>query len=107
MLSQDYCFFGRVTECLQSIIHLSTSKSHQLHLFYYLIALLDMKKPAVSVLSPFQLQTTALVREWTLRTTWAITAAPTLPAEAVREPTLLFVTKRGLRDTHPMRESLR
>ena len=27
---------------------------------------------------------------------WATTAADTLPAAAVREPTLLFVTERGL-----------
>ena len=43
--------------------------------------------------SPFQLQRIASVRERPLRATLATTAVPTLPAAAVREPTLLFVSE--------------
>ena len=46
-------------------------------------------------LSPFQLQIPASIRERPLRATWATMAAPTLPATAIREPTLLFGTERG------------
>ena len=46
-------------------------------------------------LSPFQLQITVSVREWTLRTTWVTIAAPTLPAAAIREPTLFSITETG------------
>ena len=48
-----------------------------------------------SLSSPFQLQITASVREQPLLATSVTKAAPTLPAAAVREPTLLFVTERG------------
>ena len=40
-----------------------------------------------------------LITLWKLvqKATWVITAAPTLAAAVVREPTLLFVTERGFR----------
>ena len=47
------------------------------------------------------LQITAFVHdEWTLGATWATKAAPALPAAAVCESTLLFVTERGLKQSH-------
>ena len=53
--------------------------------------------------SPFQLQITASIRERPLRATWATIAVPTLPTAAVRGPTLLFVTERGLCGGPPKR----
>ena len=47
-------------------------------------------------LSPFHLQITASVRERQLQATWALLLWATWLAAAVREPTLLFVTERGL-----------
>ena len=49
----------------------------------------------VFLLSPFQLQITASIRERPLQATWRSTAAPTLSTVAVREPTQLVVTERG------------
>ena len=58
----------------------------------------DLKKfgdvSQVKYISPFQLQISASVRKLPLRATWTTIAAPTLPAVAVRELTLLFVTER-------------
>ena len=56
-------------------------------------------------LSPFQLQTTASVRERPLLVTWATIAAPALHAAAIREPTLLFVNERGFRHQRPSSSS--
>ena len=38
---------------------------------------------------------TASIRERSLRATWAAIAAITMPAAAIREPKLVFVTERG------------
>ena len=46
------------------------------------------------------LQITAFVHEWTLGATWAIKAAPAVPVAAVCDWTLLFVTERGLKQSH-------
>ena len=54
-----------------------------------------LPRNVLRVLRPFQLQT-ASIRERPLRATLAIITAPTLPAAAVRELTLLIVTERGL-----------
>ena len=49
------------------------------------------------LLSPFQLQITASVRERPLRATWELLLWPTWFAAAVHEPMPLFVTERGFR----------
>ena len=55
-----------------------------------------LQKKHSPFLSPFQLQITASVRELPLLARWAKTAAPTLPAAAVREPMLFFVIEGAL-----------
>ena len=59
--------------------------------------LLDKAEIQKGSLSPFQLQKTAAVCERPLRARWPTTAAPTSPAAAFHESTLLFVTERELR----------
>ena len=54
-----------------------------------------MKKADVHS-SQFQLQIPASFHERPLGATWATEAAATLYVASVREPTLLFVTDRGL-----------
>ena len=72
-----------------------------------LICLMARKQHPSFLKSPFQLKITASVRERPLRATCAIIGASTLPAPAVCEQKLLFVTERGLIDLFCFLEALK
>ena len=51
------------------------------------------------LLKPLSVTKNSVIYEPPLRATWDTKAAPTLPAAAVRELTLLFVTEKGFNGT--------
>ena len=79
-----------IYELLISAFRHNTTKKHVMKTWFhwYISFQYMMEKGRDS--SIFQLQIKASVRERPLQATWATTAAPTLSAEAVPEPTLLF-----------------
>ena len=63
----------------------------------YLFAVMSAHSHPYLTKAPFSYKyITASVRERPLQATWALLLLPTWLAAAVREPTLLFVTERGL-----------
>ena len=67
----------------------------------------EWNENALVLSNPFKLQITASVCKRPLRATWATIAAPTLPAVAVREPMLLFVTEGALQMTQTKKWELK